>query len=274
MASKGLEAACYEFWPDVVVVVSGFFLPPEVYDLIRSRGHHLVLWCTESPYEDDRQVMQAPRVDTVILNDPTNIDRFREHNPRTWYVPHAYDPAVHYPGRGDDDLRCDFSFVGTGYPSRIEFFERVDWTGIKARFAGNWAGLPEGSPLEPFMMHDRGLCMDNPDAAKLYRSTSVGANLYRKEAEADDLVDGWAMGPREVEMAATGLFFLREPRGESDDVLWMLPTFDGPEDFGDLVRWWRDHPTQRQEAARKAREAVADRTFQQTTAGLLKLIAG
>jgi hypothetical protein len=35
LAAKGVEAAAYEFWPDVVVIVSGFFIPPAVYELLR-----------------------------------------------------------------------------------------------------------------------------------------------------------------------------------------------------------------------------------------------
>jgi spore maturation protein CgeB len=274
MAAMGLEAACYRFWPDVVIVMSGFFLPPEVYKVIRARRQHLVLWCTESPYEDDRQLDQAHAVDTVILNDPTNIDRFRERNPRTWYLPHSYDPDLHYPGSGSDEWRCDFGFVGTGYPSRVKFFEQVDWTGVNALFAGNWMNVPDDSPLQKHLVHARGECIDNRDTAELYRSCKVSANLYRKEAEADDLVDGWAMGPREVELAACRTFFLREPRFESDALLWMYPTFDGPDDLGDQVRWWVDHPNQRDEATRKAAAAVADRTFNATTAELLRLTSG
>lgn len=270
MASKGIEVVCYEWWPDVVIIVSGFFLPPELYDLIRSRRHHLVLWLTESPYEDERQLLQASRADTVIINDPTNIDAFRQHNPRTFYIPHGYDPAVHYVG--DGETSWDFAFVGTGYPSRIGFFEQVDWTGLNATFAGNWAHVTDDSPLASLLMHERGECIDNRDAAELYRRTKMSANLYRREAEAEHLVHGWAMGPREVELAACGTFFLREPRGESDEVLGMLPSFTSTAEFNDLLRWWLRHDTLRVDLARKAREAVANRSFAHTTAQLLRII--
>ena len=28
LTAQGLEAACYRFWPDVIILVSGFFVPP------------------------------------------------------------------------------------------------------------------------------------------------------------------------------------------------------------------------------------------------------
>ena len=149
MAAKGVEAAIYEWWPDVIVIMSGFFIPPAMWGLLSKRPHHVVYWCTESPYEDDRQASGARFADTVILNDPTNLEQYRaEINPRTFYLPHSYDPAVHHPGDKD---RTGFVFVGTGFPSRIEWLEAVDWTGIDARLAGNWNLLSDGSPLTPLL---------------------------------------------------------------------------------------------------------------------------
>lgn len=274
MAAKGIEVACYEFWPDVIVIVSGFFVPPEVWGVLARRPHHKVLWCTESPYEDDKQATPAAYADTVILNDPTNLTALRMVNPRTWYLPHSYDPGRHHPGDPDPALACDFAFVGTGFPSRIEFFEQVDWTGIDARFAGNWEGVTAESPLAGLVARRANWCMDNGDAADLYRSARVTANLYRKETTEGGTADGWAIGPREVELAACGSFFMREPRAEGDALFPGLPTFTTPADFQTQLRWWLDHPTQRTSAAAHARAAIAKRTFEATAAQLLSLVDG
>ncbi len=275
MATEGIEVACYEWWPDVVVVVSGFYIPPKVWGVLARRPHHVVYWCTESPYEDDRQARAARYVDTVILNDPTNLDAFRaDVNPRTFYLPHSYNPAVHYPGKADPDLACDFAFVGTGFPSRIDWFERVDWSGINAHFGGNWQQVAYDSPLSPLLMHSRGECLDNADTAALYRSAKVSVNLYRKEHSegAGARADGWAMGPREVELAACGTFFFREPRPEGDDLFPMLPFVGDPESFGDELRFWLSNDAAREAAVAAAREAIADRTFKNTTARMLDLV--
>lgn len=256
LAAKGIEVACYEFWPDVVLVVSGFYVPADIYPILRDRGHKVVLLHTESPYEDDRQVARAEMADLNLVNDPTNLERFPA---GTLYMPHAYDPEVHHPGPSDH--KSDFAFVGTGYPSRVGFFEQVDWTGIDALFAGNWQGLADDSPLRPFVAHDLAECLPNETTADVYRGARASANLYRTESERPGLSDGWAMGPREVELAACGTFYLTEARGENRDVLPMVPTFDGPEDLSDKLRWWLAHPDAAAEVAAKARAAVADRTF-------------
>ena len=286
MAANGIEVALYEWWPDVVIIVSGFFVPPKLWGVLARRPHHVVYWCTESPYEDDRQGRAGRYADTVILNDPTNLDSYRrEINPRTYYLPHSYDPAIHFPRDPDPDLLCDFAFVGTGFPSRVEWLERVDWTGIDAKLGGNWQIVEGGdpwwkrwftgrtpSPLLPLLIHPQGVCMDNADTARLYASTKASVNLYRKEHSEGAHAEGWAMGPREVELAACGTFFFREPRGEGDQVLPMMPTLPEPEQFGDELRWWLAHDDLRVEATAHARHAIKDRTFKNTTARLLEYI--
>jgi spore maturation protein CgeB len=261
MASRGIYEACYTFWPDIVLIVSGFFVDPEVIQTVRSHGHKVVQLFTESPYEDDNQTRQAERVDLALVNDPTNLDKFRVHNPETYYLPHAYDPKKHHPGPVDPDKACDFAFVGTGFPSRIQFLESIDWTGIAVKLGGNWKELDESSPLAPMVAHRRDWCISNEEAADLYRSCKSSLNLYRREANTDGLELGWSMGPREIELAACGAFFLRDPRPEGDDLFPMLPTFSSSEEVRPLLDWWLSHDKAREEAARRARAAIEQYTF-------------
>lgn len=270
MAAKGIEVACFEWWPDIVVIVSCLFVPPQVIAAIRSRGIKVAIIHTESPYEDNVQVLRAAHADFNVINDPVNLEQFQAVAP-TLYIPHSYDPDLHKPGPAVPELKSDFCFVGTGFESRIDFFSAVDWHGLDVVVAGNWQQAA-GTPLEPFVLHDFDQCIDNADAVKLYNSTKVSANLYRKEAHRDATSAGWAMGPREVELAASGTFFLRESRPEGDE-LFDLPIFDGPDDFSEKVRWWASHDDARREAASRARAAVADRTFAKHTAELLRLAA-
>ena len=271
MAAASLRQLCFDWWPDVVICVSSFFLPPDLYKIVRARGMRTVVVLTESPYEDDNQLGIAAAADVATLNDPMNLDAYRAVQPNTHYLPHAYDPDIHHPGPAIPGYESDFCFVGTGYPERIAFFEQVDWSGLDITLAGNWCELSEASPLRPHMMHDLEVCLANDEAANLYRSTQVGCNLYRTSAQCDELSQGWAMGPREVELAACQTFFLTQARGENREVLPMVPTFETPADLSEQVRWWLAHPDKRADVAMKAREAVADRTFAANTARLLEL---
>lgn len=268
LACESVRSFVSDMWPDVVIVTSGFYINNLSLDVFRAHGHKVVMLHTESPYEDDRQLKRAEHVDVNVLNDPTNIDRFPK---GTIYLPHSYDPDIHHPGPSAAPP-TDFAMVGTGYPSRIEYLEAVDWTGIDALLAGNWQDVTDDSPLYPLLGHARDECYPNELAADLYRSTRSSLNLYRKEATHADLVEGWAMGPREVELAACGTFYLTEERGENREVLPMIPTISGPDDFAEQLRWWLDHDTERDKAAQKALAAVADRTFHTSARRLLQQI--
>lgn len=271
LATNGIYAALYKVKPDVLLIVSGFFVPPELLDMARANGTAVIIVHTESPYEDDRQLALAEHADLNLLNDPINIERYLDVGPAL-YVPHAYDPAIHRPGAVTPQLASDFAFVGTGFASRIAFFEQLDFADADVLLAGNWGQLGEESPLSKYVAHDIAECMDNAKTAEVYRSAKVSLNLYRREAQRIELGDGLAMGPREVEMAACGLFFLRDPRPEGDSVFPMLPTFTSPAEASYLIRWWLDHDDARQRAADAAREAIADRTFANHAAALLRRI--
>lgn len=269
MAVNGLNATLYKTAPDVLLVVSGFLIPAELLDHARRYGTKVVLLHTEQPYELGRESALAEHADINLVNDPVTIDRFPA---GTYYQGHCYRPELHRPGSPDPDYDADLAFVGTGFASRIALFEAMCDFGLDAHdvlLGGNWQQLTEGSPLGKFLAHHLQECLDNASTALIYRSGKVGLNLYRREHDAGDSADGWAIGPREVEMAACGMPFLRDPRGEGDELFPHHLQFTGPAEAVAGLRWWLDHPDLREKAAREAREAIADRTFNQAAVRLL-----
>lgn len=264
-ASNGILETAFRWWPHLVVVICGTFTPPDVLDVMRARGMTVVVVHTESPYEDDRQIQLAPHATINLLNDPACIDSWRDVNPSTFYMPHAYDPAVHFPPV-DPLGREGVVFVGCDWPSRVAFLEQIDWTGIPFELAGAWEKLAADSPLRPYVLADQGY--DNDRTAALYRHAEIGFNLYRGESH-EFLDVGWAIGPREVEMAACGLFFLRQARMESDELWPFLPTFETPAELEALIRHWLPRPRERAELAHRARTAILDRTFEANARRLL-----
>lgn len=272
MAADKILATAFKFWPDVVLIVSAFYIPTLFMDIIRARpgtvsGRKMkvVLLHTEAPYQDDEQLARAAHADLNLLNDPVNLQAYRDLGVPAHYMPHAYRPAIHNPGPGLPEYQTDFAFVGTGFPSRCEFFERMIKSGhldhLDVTLGGNWQASGEGSVLREHLAHDLTACVDNETTALIYRSARAGINFYRRESEDEHSGEGWAVGPREVEMAACGLWFTRDPRGESDELFPMLPTFTGPEDAAEQVAWHIAHEAEREKAALAARAAIRDRTF-------------
>lgn len=271
-AVNGLNATLYKTVPDVLMVISGFLIPAELLDHARRHGTKVVLVHTEQPYETTREAGLAQHADINLVNDPINIDRFPA---GTYYQPHCYRSQLHHPGMTDPELASDLTFVGTGFESRIALFEAMCELGLTdydVALAGNWQRLGEDSPLLKFLAHDLQECLDNTSASLLYRAAKVGLNLYRREHDEGDNATGWAIGPREVEMAACGLPFLRDPRGEGDELFPHHLQFTSAAEAVDGLRWWLDHPNERAAAAMAARAAVKDRTFTQAAVRLLQHI--
>lgn len=273
---QGLTHDLYEFWPHMVFFVSAFFTPAWVMDLIRERRHRLVILHTESPYQDDEQLMRAQYATLNLLNDPANLEEY-SHLAPAMYMPHSYDPDIHYPSSVKE---IDFSFIGTMFETRRQFFEALighwkasgEFKGMNLALGGaGWDGPHlDDSALLGYLGHPRDEAVDNKETASIYRRSKVGINFYRRESEKAHRGEGWAMGPREVEIAACGIPFLRDARPESDEVFPFLKTFTSPEEAFDLLRWYLDHDYAREELGRKALEAVKDRTFDNHAAMLLE----
>lgn len=260
MAAEVLAGSVWQHQPDLILIITGYYLPPAFYDIARRNGHKVVLMVTEAPYENDRHLLQAHHCDAIVLNDTKGIEEFREICP-TFYYGHGYDPEIHKPGPGKLDLISEFCFVGTGFPERVIFLEKIDWTHLIARLAGSWSRIEPTSPLVPLVEEQYSESIDNKDAVTLYQSSLISANLYRKQHTHS--YQGNSCGPREIEMAACGLFFLRESRPESDELFPMLPTFSNPKELQDGIHYWLAHPEERQKRAEQAQQAVAHRTFDQ-----------
>lgn len=276
----------YAFWPDIIFFVSGFFFDDATMQILRKRGHKLVILHTESPYEDERQMKIGQNVHLNLVNDPTNLEDWESVGP-AFYMPHAYDPQVHYPVLPAERKRyqLDFSFIGTGFKSRRDFFSKLDLWGLKREGlrisigGGGWGdaiGEAENEHLLDFLGHHPEQCVDNDETANVYRMTKVGINLYRQEGEAGKTgMTGWSMGPREVELAATQSFFIRDPRPEGDELFkGILPTFSGPSEARELIRWWATPKRDilREDLARRAREKITDRTFENNARRFMELL--
>jgi spore maturation protein CgeB len=279
LAAENIWAVAYRWWPDVILGISAFFTSPHLLQVLRSRGHKVVLLHTEAPYQDDEQLARAQFADLNLVNDPVSLDRYRALGPAE-YMPHAYRPSVHYPGAGRPELRSDLCFVGTGFPSRQEFFTAMDLDGLDVLLGGGWPGLPEDSPLRKYLLDpeqydgtvENMRCLDNDETAGIYRAGTTGINFYRREGEDTWDGEGWSCGPREIEMAACGLWFTRDKRGESDELFGMLPAFTSPGEASGAIRWALAHDREREKAAAAARAAIADRTFRNNAKRLLQLL--
>jgi hypothetical protein len=235
---------------------------------IRKVGYKVATILTESPYWDNWQAAWAALSTVVFTNERTSVGVLREHQPLTYYLPHAYDPAKHAPGgngNGDhpDVPAHDVVFVGTDFPERVETLRAVDWDGIDLGLYGMWHSMGSRNKLRQYL--HTGI-VDNRMTAALYRHAKIGLNMHRQSADWSKdkpLITGAeSLNPRAVELAANGVFTISDNRAEVGEVFGdVVPTYATPQELEELVRHYLAHPEERAEKAAQLPACVAGRTF-------------
>lgn len=292
-AGQEVVARALRFEVDRVLVVCGAYFHPDCAELLRRAGVPTAVVFTESPYDDPEQAKLAPRFDVCFTNERTSVDRLREVNPNTHYLPAAYDPAQHGPplngpagaaqaapmarssvvergavtaavaGSSPAVPAHDVVFVGSGFDSRRALLAAVDWTGIDFGLYGAWDDLPAGHPLLP---HVRSGVVDNARAGALYRKARIGLNLYRSSGG----VPAESLNPRAYELAADGVFTLSHPRAEVEEKFGgRVATFRSAADLGSLVRHLLEVPGDLVHVGRSLPPVVADDTYAHRAAQLV-----
>lgn len=259
-----LERALY-FNCDAVLVVSAILFHPDALMLMRRAGLPIGIVFTESPYDDAKQLKLLPFVDAAWVNERSSLARFQERHMNVHYLPAAYDPTRHFPGKEFEDEvpTHDVVFVGVGFPERIKLLRGVDWSGIDVGIYGDWMLLGKGSSLRH---HWKDGIVSNEFTSGLYRKAKIGLNLHRRTIgyghRNPQITWAESLNPRAYELAACGCFHLSDWRREVTETFGeYVPTFKTSADLERLIRTFLDDPARREAYAIGARETIAPNTF-------------
>jgi spore maturation protein CgeB len=267
------------FEVDGVLIFSGMFCHPNAFVLLRRAHIRTALLLSESPYDDYEQMKILPLVDVAWTNERSSVKTLRAANPNVNYMPHAYNPEIHYPRGGgphrpgtghdltgaDEDAipAHDVVFVGSMFAERADLLSQIDWSGIDFGLYGDWRGLP---PTHKLRKHLVSGVVDNRDAAALYRKAKIGLNLYRESMGwgrlAPRITHAESMNPRTLELAACGTFQVSQHRSEIAETFngW-IPTFKDATGLQALLGVYLSDDAMRQRAAASALQAVQPHTF-------------
>lgn len=240
---------------DVVLIVSGLNVWPGALWLLGQVGIPAAVIFTESPYDDEFQKQWA---DLTHVNSKVDLtfftnDRFSSLKHGWNLIAPAFDPEIHRPVAAQPEHACDVLMVGTGWPERQAFLEKVDWAGIDFQLHGLWTGIDEYSKLKPF--YKPGI-IDNKKIAEMYCSAKINININRVNQ------DAMTPGPRVYELAACGAFQVSDPRVDMVNLFGKsIPTFTCPEELNDLIHYYLDHEHERKVCAAGALDAVLSETF-------------
>lgn len=237
-----------------VIVTSPQYFPIDIARMLRKIGIKTAALWTECPYEDTIHTpITASAFDASFVNDKNSVMLFESFCERVEYVPHSYDPALHYPGEERDE---NIVFIGTGYQSRVQFMRKVEWP-VRLDLYGWW-------PKE-WLRYDAKL-RDNlrskhptkpEETADLYRKSAASFSMHREMRYAgtdEAIMDGeaYSLGPRNWELAACRTFQISDFRQELIDVFGdTVPLYETPQEMGQLFKRAFDDPSWRTEMAYK-----------------------
>jgi spore maturation protein CgeB len=249
------------FRADLVVLICGIAFDPLLLQLLKHGDFRTVVLHTESPYEDDAQTAWSAHYPGMLncTHEKVSAQRYG------WtYVPHAFDPAVHQQVPADPDEACDVLLIATGWQSRIDLLEQIDWTGVRLVLRGTWARLRPDSPLRAF--YRPGPVM-NADTPRLYASASICLNVHRGDPDAVSL------NPRAYELAACGAFQISDARQELRALFGgSVPTFRTAQELSGLVQHYLAHSEERRALADVARQQIRRETFDRRVETVLSLV--
>ena len=250
---------------DVVFVVSGMLMHPDVLIMMKQAGLRVVVLFTESPYDHESEMKIAKIIDGGWTNARSVVSEFRKVNPRFGYIPHGWNPLVHRTDTPIDDSvpAHDVVFVGTGFPERVRWFNSINWTGIDLGLYGSWAKTKLNKHVQKCV---RSGPIDNERAVLLYRRAKIGLNLYRTSKgwapNAPQITHAESINPRAYELAACGTFFLSDYRSESAEVFGdKVPMFRSPIEAAALIRLWLADEAGRHQIAVSLPACVAEASW-------------
>lgn len=262
-ASENIVIEAMKYRADVVFIISGLALHPDAIWYLRRVGIKTVVIFTESPYDDTEQ-----REFHTVYPDMSCFTMERTSARDGWlYVPHSYDPGIHYKREAAD--KSGVLFLGTLWQSRIKLFAEVAWHEIPVEptLIGTWVAPPKPEDLPELSKFYDGKCLPNEMAIERSSQAKVCLNPFRESDTAESL------NPRSFELAASGIFQLSDMRAELADVFGeTAQTFSDALTLENQLRYWLNHDKEREDVAEEMRRMVEHCTFDNRLQDMLSFL--
>ena len=284
--------------PDAIIVSTGLNLYKSAWKWLwefrqnLKNPYKIVTLYTESPYRPSEELELAQYSDYVFTNERSFVERLQAIQPRSWYMPQAYDDLIHRPEKRD--RKYGTYFCGSGFSSRIHTLSQIDWDAAGTDFTlrGLWMDLAEDSPLRKHYIQG---IVQNEEVVDDYRASEICLNLHRQEGEivvferdtpdsyakekaGFKVTDAWSMNNRACEIAATGAFQIADDtRQEMVEVFGdSVPRFNmgDPAELQELVEYYTRRPDERTKLSQEAAMRIEGRTYLGNMQQMLTIIGG
>ncbi len=267
--------------PDLLLVLGGVTIQPETLARIRRRSVITANWFADYPAHFDYTMAVAPAYDHLFVSDSLSRDRHAAAGHRhVQWLPFGCRPEwadVIAPAGGGApgavDPADEAIFVGSWYPERECFLSKL-WNCRVAIWGPGWSRRLDDGPLRGAI---RGGSLRESEWRRLYQQTPAALNLHYGFG-GDPERYGAMANTRVFEiMAAGGCLFSDEKKdlGALFVSGWEFVAFHDAEDCLAKLRYYREHPEERQTIARRGQQSVLARhTYRHRMETLLTIVGG
>ena len=260
-----------EFSPDYVMVYgSNFYLLPRHHRKLKEKvGCKLILWEGNIQFWKWYQVEALQFYDFCFALDSYTVPLLK--GPagmgNVSHLGVGCDPVVHVQVNLTEIDRerfgADVSVIASGFPNRIKLFENLSEFDLKL-----WGRFWDQSPkLGPYFMNEP---VYGIKKCKVYNASKISINLQNPVSQ----ING--VSCRVFEILACGGFPLTENKKDLSlyfDVGTEIVAFDGVDDLKDKIKYYLEHPDEREEIARRGRERVLrEHTYKHRMEEMLRII--
>ncbi|WP_051620276.1 CgeB family protein [Paenibacillus sp. UNC451MF] len=279
-STSDLTDIAQQFKPDLVFILNGIFrVSNEQVVKLRQHGFRTAIWFMDDPYFTDVTAQMAPLYDYIFTHELNAVPFYKTLGcNHVYYLPSGVDRAVVAPRFVERSYRSDVCFIGSGFPNRLSFFNKVipALKGVHLFMAGHgWNQLGQYKAIKKHVKLQGVLYDEN---IRHYIGAKIVINLHRSPLERLNSrgIQAMSINPRTFEICASGALQITDVRQDLSRYYTPgqeLVTFASPEELVDRIHYYlRNEEERRRIALNGLYKTMSQHTYSQRLNGMLHTI--
>jgi spore maturation protein CgeB len=268
-------AAVKKTLPDLCIVTGGHRILPWAVDAAKKAGAKVVLWTIDPPLDFDPVSRHAVAYTKVFCGGSEALELLAAHGIASEFLPFAYDgslqPATIEDASEHARYGSDVCFVGSHYPNRERFFEKLSDVDLGI-WGPSWGKLAPTSPLRGKIR-----CVDGVQP-EVWKKVLTASKMTVVAHYHDGDLPCHQVSPKVYEAMACGCMVLCDRQKDAQTLFAEDETivfYDDADDARAKIAQYLSHDADRRRIADAARRLVAEKhTYVRRMEQLLRSVYG
>ena len=274
--NRSLISLAQETRPDLLIVAGGHRLTARTVQQLTDKGIITALWTIDAPINFQPIIDAAPFYHHIFCQGTEAIKLLDTAGIKgAHWLPMACDPDLHRSVELSTEAKKqygnDLVFAGSYYPNRAELFQKLADFDLGIWGPG-WEKLKSDSPFRRFL---RGGQVKPETWQKIYSAGKIVLATHYQDPE--NRFPVYQASPRIFEASACGAFVITD--NQKDVILLFkggehLVYYDNPDDLIEKIKYYLNHPSERERIAKKGRsEVLSQHTYVHRIRRLLSIVS-